>query len=202
MTGRVFIDDDAVGAKGHGRDAGGIDGATNFRLASQAQQITSAVDVGAVHGIGITDPEPVICGHVDDSVAALKSRSEGFRSGEITNHRISGNAFNVGKIAGFADKEAEVSAFSGEGSRHMMANEAGSACKEYPHSNVLGTSSYLKCCVWRERYSRNFPMSHTWPNGSLTDPCNILLIGRGPVVECSCSTTGLRAMAPAAKAFR
>jgi hypothetical protein len=36
---------------------------------------------------------------VDDSIAALECGSEGIRSGKVTDDRISGDAFNVGKIA-------------------------------------------------------------------------------------------------------
>ena len=73
--GRVFVDDDAVGAEVHGGDGRGVDDALDAGLAGQAQQFAGAVDVGAVHGGGIGNPEAVVGGDVDDGVAAWRARA-------------------------------------------------------------------------------------------------------------------------------
>ena len=81
--GRVFVDDDAVGAEVHGGDAGGVDEALDAGFAGHAQQLARAVDVGAVHGGGIGNPEAVVGGDVDDGVAAGEARRAKDRVGEI-----------------------------------------------------------------------------------------------------------------------
>ena len=50
--------------------------------------------------------------------------------------------------------------------------------------------------------ARNFPISHLWPDGSMTVPCSMRRIGRGPCVSCVCSRTGSFSVAPAATARR
>ena len=37
------------------------------------------------------------------------------------------------------------------------------------------------------RYSRNFPISHLCPEGSITVPCSMRRMGRRPAVSCECS---------------
>ena len=55
--------------------------------------------------------------------------------------------------------------------------------------------------VKRQRaHSRNLPTSHMWPKGSTMAPCNIRFIGCGPTVECECSLTASRSIAPASTA--
>ena len=48
--------------------------------------------------------------------------------------------------------------------------------------------------------SRIRPISHMWPAGSMTAPCSMRRIGRGPCVSCACSSTGSFSVAPAATA--
>ena len=55
--------------------------------------------------------------------------------------------------------------------------------------------------VRRQRaHSRNLPTSHMWPKGSTMAPCSIRFIGCGPTVECECSLTASRSIAPASTA--
>ena len=70
--GRVFVDDDAVGAEVHGGDARCVDDAPDAGFAGHAQQLARAVDVGAVHGVGIGNPEAVVGGNVNHGVAACE----------------------------------------------------------------------------------------------------------------------------------
>ena len=80
---RVFVDDDAVGAEVHGGHAGGVDEARHAGFAGHAQQIARAVHVGAVHGVGIGNPEAVVGGDVDHGVAAGESGTDGLGSREV-----------------------------------------------------------------------------------------------------------------------
>jgi hypothetical protein len=69
---------------------------------------------------------------VDDGIAAFKSILYWFWISEISSEGIADNAFKVGKIAGFADEQAEFGAFGRKGTGYMMADKTGGACKENP----------------------------------------------------------------------
>ena len=111
--GRVFVDDHAVGAEVHGGHAGRVDEALHAGLAGHAQQFARAVDVGAVHGLRIANPEAVIGGHVDHGIAAGEAGSQRFRLRQIADEGVAGNAFEIGEIAGLADQHAQIGALGG-----------------------------------------------------------------------------------------
>ena len=119
--------------KRHGGDAGGVDDAGDAGFAGQAQQVAGAVDVGAVHRIGVANPEAVVGGNVHHCVAALERGREGFGLGEIADDGVAGDAFEIGEIAGFADEQPEFSALIGKGFGDVMAYESGGACEEDFH---------------------------------------------------------------------
>ena len=130
---RVFVDHDAIGAEVHGGYAGCVDDAWHIGFAGQAQQVACAVNVGAVHCIGVSHPQAVVGRNVNQSVATLERGGEGLRVGEVTDDSVAGNAFDVGELAGFADQHAQIGSFGSQCLRHMVAYEAGRACQEYPH---------------------------------------------------------------------
>ncbi len=131
--GRVFVDDHAVAAEVHGGDARCVDDALDAGFAGQLEQVAGAIDVGAVHGVGIANPEAVVGGYVDDGIAALKGGGVGVGLGEIADLGLAVDAFEIGEVAGLADEEAEVGAFSGQCAGHMMAYKSGGACQEDLH---------------------------------------------------------------------
>jgi hypothetical protein len=106
--GRVFIDDDAVGAEVHGGDAGGVDEARDANLAGQAEQLAGAVDVGAVHGGGIGNPEAVIGGHVHYGIAAGECGGEDSGSARSPTTVSPGMPSRFCEVAGLADQQAQV----------------------------------------------------------------------------------------------
>ena len=105
-------------------------------FAGQAQQVARAVDVGAVHGVGIANPEAVVGGDVDDGVAAGERAVRRIQVGEVADDGVAGNAFEVGEVAGLADEQAEIGAFGGKRLGHMVAYKSGRACKEDFHSEA------------------------------------------------------------------
>jgi len=125
--GRVFIDDDAIGAEVHGGDAGGVDDARDFGLTGEAEQVAGTVDIGEVHGVGIANPEAVIGGHVHYGIAAGECGGEGLGVGEIADDGVPGDAFEILEVASFADQHSKIGAFSGEGIRYVVAYESGCA---------------------------------------------------------------------------
>ena len=68
----VLVDDDTVSAEVHGGDGGGVDDAADIGFAGGAEEIAGAINVGAVHGVGVANPEAVIGGYVEDGFAALQ----------------------------------------------------------------------------------------------------------------------------------
>jgi hypothetical protein len=129
---RVFVDDDAVGAEVHGGDARGVDEALDASFAGHAQQLARAVDVGAVHGGGIGNPEAVVGGDVDDGVATGQAQDLSEAGSERSPTTVAGDAFEIGEVAGFAGEEAQVGAFGGQGFGYVMADKTGGACEEEP----------------------------------------------------------------------
>ena len=103
---RVFIDDDAVGTEAHGGHAGCVDETFDACVAGQPQQLARAVDVGAIHGGGIGNPETVVGGDVNDSVDPGQRRLEIRRFGEIADEGFARDALEVGEVAGFAREKA------------------------------------------------------------------------------------------------
>ena len=55
-------------------------------------------------------------------------------SAEVADVGVAGDAFEILEIAGFADEQAQLCAFSGESLGHVMADESGGACKKDFHS--------------------------------------------------------------------
>ena len=100
----VFVDDQAVSAEVHGGDRGGVDDALDAGFASHAEEFASAVDVGAVHGLRITNPEAVVGGDVHEGVAPFETGAEGLWIEEIAEVGLAANAFQVCEVAGFADE--------------------------------------------------------------------------------------------------
>jgi hypothetical protein len=74
----------------HGGDRGGVDEARDVFFAGDAEQGAGAFDVGAVHGVGIADPEAVVGGDVEDSVAAADGVAEGVRFEEVADDGLGG----------------------------------------------------------------------------------------------------------------
>jgi hypothetical protein len=79
---------------------------------------------------------------VYDSIAAFQSIFYWFWISEIAGESIAVNAFEVGEVAGFADKQAEFGALSRKSTGHMMADKTGGACKEDFHREML-TQSFI-----------------------------------------------------------
>jgi hypothetical protein len=55
---------------------------------------------------------------------------------------LAADAFEIGKIAGFANQQAKIGARVGQSFRHMVAHKAGCACKENFHRRILGELSF------------------------------------------------------------
>jgi hypothetical protein len=129
----------------HGGDARCVDEAFDAGLAGHAQQFAGAVDVGAIHGGGIGNPETVISGDVDDGVAIGECWLERGRVGEIADDSFATNAFEIGEVAGFAAEETQVGAFGSEGFGYVMADKTGGACDEDLHR--IKAITILNCWV-------------------------------------------------------
>jgi hypothetical protein len=82
-------------------------------FAGEAEQIAGAVNVGAIHGVGVADPKTVVGGYVDDGIATLERGCERLRIGKIADDRVAFDALKVGEIAGPADQEAQVRTLGG-----------------------------------------------------------------------------------------
>jgi hypothetical protein len=78
---------------------------------------------------------------MDHGIAAGERRRVGFRPGKVANVRVAGDAFEVGQIAGFADKQTEFRAFIGQSAGHMMAYKSRRACEENFHSWQVSESA-------------------------------------------------------------
>jgi hypothetical protein len=82
---------------------------------------------------------------MDQGVAAGESGTDGLGFGEIAYDGVARYAFNVRKVAGFANEKAKICALGGESLGHMVADEAGSACKEYLHERVSKLAALRAC---------------------------------------------------------
>ena len=96
------------------------------------------VHIGAVHRLGVRNPEPVVCGHVEHRVATLQSRSDRIRLREIARMRLTRDSFKIGKLACLADEKPQVRALSGKFASNMMAYKAGRACYKHFHREGQG----------------------------------------------------------------
>jgi hypothetical protein len=117
----------------HGGYAGGVDDAGDLGFAGEAEKVAGAINVGAIRGVGIANPEAIICGYVHYGVATGERWGEGLGMGEIADDRVARNAFEVFEVAGFADKETEFCALSGKSFGDVVAYESGGACEENFH---------------------------------------------------------------------
>jgi hypothetical protein len=76
-------------------------------------------------------------------IAAGESGANRLRLAQVAQVHVSADAFEVGEIAGFADKQAEFGALSRKSTGHMMADKTGGACKEDFHREMLSQSFIL-----------------------------------------------------------
>ena len=129
--GRVLIDDGAVVLEAHGRDARRVDDACDANFARQLEQLARAVDVGGVHLLGIANPQAVVRGNVDQSIASGQRRSQLLRLAQIADNGLGIETRKRIEAAGRAGQQTQLRARVGIAPRHMAAHEARRSCDEY-----------------------------------------------------------------------
>jgi len=75
-------------------------------------QFACALDVGAVHRFGIANPEPVVRGDMNHSVASIKSGTKCIRLQQVALVRLATNAFKIFKVACLAHQHAQLRALA------------------------------------------------------------------------------------------
>lgn len=91
---------------------------------------SGAIDVRAIHLMGIAHPEAVIGGDMEYGVAAGHGFGQRCGLAQIANGGLSFETCEIFQIAGGADEQAQVCALVRQSAGHVRAKESGSACEE------------------------------------------------------------------------
>ena len=132
--GSVLVHDGSIGLEAHGGDARRVDNSLDPGLAGQFQQFARTVDVRAIHLPGIAHPQPVICGDVDQRIAACQCGAKIFRLEQVAHDDLGVDAFERIHTACLAGQQSKACTFSRILPRHMTADKARRSRDKYAHS--------------------------------------------------------------------
>ena len=125
--GGVLVGGSAVLVETEGGDAAGVDDARHPGGQGGFHELAGALDIDAVDGVGIGDPDAVVGGDVIERLAAGEGGFEGGAVGEVALGDLHGEAVEIAAIVVAAGQHPHPSAGGEQMAGDRGADEAGGA---------------------------------------------------------------------------
>ena len=138
--------------KSHGRDTRRVNNTPYALLPRCLEQRTRALDIRAIHLVGIAHPQPVVGRHVKYNFATGQRFLNRSRVAQVTHNSIGVQILNVAQIARRPHQQPQPGSLFRQDARNMTAQKSRGAGDE---------SQHLALSFWLLALGRSIPVSES-----------------------------------------